>query len=447
MSKSRHKNLVSRRELLKSGFYGSMAMSLAPACTTSRPITTRPNILLITLDTTRADRLGCYGYNRQTSPNLDRLAQESVLYTNAIAPSSWTLPSHTSLFTGKFTSSHGARYDPEGPLKLMSTIHGGEDYRVRGMSENEVTLAMILGSAGYSTAAVVGGPWMTKVFGLNKGFSFYDDADILSINGRIASQVTTSAANWLESTRDDPFFLFLNYYDPHSPYTAPGKFYLAFLPKTDSNAKYDAEILYMDHHIGQLLDKLREWNLYDNTWIIITADHGELLGEHGKIAHGDYLYQEEIHIPLFMKYPLGEVSEQRTDVMVQLTDILPMICQRLDLPVPNNIQGAVPPQSNHPIVAETYPLPITSLDGHWRTIFDGDYKFLWNSSGQHTLFNLKQDPSESTNIADKEPQQAKQMAHRLDQYLASLPQPGAAPASQVVDPETTRALKGLGYLK
>ena len=136
----------------------------------------RPNILLITLDTTRADRLSCYGYERDTSLWLDTLAKESVMYTKAIAPSSWTLPSHASLFTGKFTSSHGARYDPNGPLMLTDAIKGPStwnQYRARSISTNERTLAEILKGVGYTTGAVVGSPWLKRIFGISKGFDYH----------------------------------------------------------------------------------------------------------------------------------------------------------------------------------------------------------------------------------------------------------------------------------
>ena len=130
----------------------------------------RPNVVLITLDTARADHLGCYGYERNTSPNLDRMAAESVLYLDATSTASWTLPAHASLFTGKFTSSHGARYDAEGPLLLTSGIRGPKSwdkYRARGLSPEETTLAQLLGRSEYATGAVIAGPWMKRVFGLD----------------------------------------------------------------------------------------------------------------------------------------------------------------------------------------------------------------------------------------------------------------------------------------
>ena len=455
---------MSRRELLKYGLYSGLAAGLSSSLWLSgcgkQQHAKKPNIILITLDTTRADRLGCYGYRRQTSPNIDKLADESVLYTRAIAPSSWTLPSHASLFTGKFTSSHGARYDPEGPLLLTDAISGPKSwdvYRARGLAQNEVTLAEVLKETGYTTAAVVGGPWLKRIFGLNKGFDYYNDSQISTVNGRLADQVTACALNWLKRTREKKFFLFLNYFDPHGPYSPPEGFALRFLPKGtnfagrkptlgETNALYDAEILYMDHYVGLLLQKLKAENLYNNTLIIVTSDHGELFGEHGKFGHGHYLYQEELHVPLFIKYPAGEVSPKRTDLRLQLTDILPMICERVGITIPGNIQGTSPSQIKHPIIAETYPLPLVSKDGSWQSIFEGDFKFIWNSKDQHMLFNLKDDPEENVNIIGQDSKRTEGMMTQLEQYLAKLPKPGLAVPAGEPDDQTKEALKSLGYV-
>jgi arylsulfatase A-like enzyme len=326
------------------------------------------------------------------------------------------------------------------------------------LAQNEVTLAEVLKETGYTTAAVVGGPWLKRIFGLNKGFDYYNDYQISTVNGRLAGQVTTSALNWLERIREKKFFLFLNYFDPHGPYRPPEGFAFRFLPKDtnfvgrkptlkENNALYDAEILYMDHYIGWLLQKLKVDNLYNNTLIIVTSDHGELFGEHGKFGHGHYLYQEELHVPLFIKYPAGEVSPRRTDLRLQLTDILPMICERVGITIPGNIQGASPSQIKHPIIAETYPLPLISKDGSWKSIFEGDFKFIWNSKEQHMLFNLKDDPEENVNIIGQDSKRTEGMMTQLEQYLAKLPKPGLAVPAGEPDDQTKEALKSLGYVE
>ncbi len=456
---------LTRRELLKYSIYGSLAAGIFPGfwlggCGKKK----RPNIILITLDTTRADHLGCYGYHRQTSPNLDKLAAESVLYTKAVAPASWTLPSHTSLFTGKFTSSHGVQYDPDGPLQLTSPLRSLEElrgYRARGLAQNETTLAEKLKKAGYSTGAIVAGPWLNKIFGLDKGFDYYDDREIAPIKGRLASQVTNTALKWIQEKQGKEFFLFLNYFDPHAPYDPPEGFYCSFLSLSKANellqgkkstteediALYDGEILYMDHYIAKLLEKLKTDNLYEETMIIVTADHGEMFGEHGSFGHGNYLFQEEIHVPLFIKYPGTDVPPARTDSPIQLNDLMAIIFDYLDIRMPKDVQAGIPPKIGHPLLAETYPLPILSQDGHWRAIFDEDFKFMWNSKGNHMLFDIKNDPQEQKNFAAVNPERKNKMLSDLNRYLAKLPEPGPATDGKELDENTKKALKSLGYVE
>ena len=174
---------------------------------------------------------------------------------------------------------------------------------------------------------------------------------------------------------------------------------------------------------------------------------GEVVLQHGQFGHGNYLYQEEIAVPLLVKYPAGEVQAGRSDLSVQPLDILPMILKRLGIPRPPGIQGGLPHDPGHPVVAEVYPLPFSSPNGHWRALLHGNYKFLWNSKGKHQLFNLEVDPGEKRNLIDQEPGRAKSMETYLLKYLASLPPPGAAGPPTPLDEETLRALKSLGYVQ
>ena len=426
-----------------------------------RPALGRPNILLITLDTTRADHLGCYGYARNTSPHLDRLSGQCVVYDRTFSTASWTLPSHAALFTGKFTTSHGARFDPAGPLHLANSIespNGWEKYRARGLSPHETTLADLLARAGYATGAVVGGPWLKKPFGLAKGFQHYDDGDIGTVNGRSADSVTDGALTWLAGLGTGPFFLFLNYFDPHAPYAPPRQYLEPFLGVDDGmdgidpkvrrvNARYDGEILYMDQALGNLFEGLKRKNLWDNTWIIITADHGDILGEHGVFGHGRFLFEVELRVPFMMKHPLGDVSPGRRNTIVQPVDVLPWICDRLDIEAPPGIQGGVPRDRCHPIIAEVYPLTRVSDAGDWRVIVEYPYKFHWNSKGRHQLFHLGRDPYENEDLHSTQTRRSKRMQTTLEQYLASLPPPPAAEGMQAIDEETQRTLKSLGYTR
>lgn len=425
----------------------------------------KPNIILVTLDTTRADHLSCYGYHRTTTPNIDRIAKNSVLYLNAISPSSWTLPAHASLFTGKFPSSHGAMYDPDGPVHLADGIQLSagkanllKKFRARGISENEQTLAEILKHQGYETGAVVSGPWMKKIFGLGKGFNYYDDNEISTLNGKLARQVTQSALDWIETLDKKKFFLFLNYFDPHIPYMAPEGYMEHYLPPnidfshrnpTDEEliALYDAEILYMDHYFGKLVNQLKKLKIYENSLIIITADHGELFGEHGKYRHGKTLYQEEIHIPLIIKWPGNEIQPSEAHERIQLNDIFAIILDHLGLPIPGGTQAGPPPQIAHPVISETYPLEEISNEGHYSALFNDNYKFIWNSKGNHLLFNIKEDPKEEKNLADLLINIKNQQAAYLKSYLKTLPKPGKIHSRIQLDENTKHALKSLGYLK
>lgn len=417
----------------------------------------RPNILLITLDTTRMDRLGAYGYAGHTSSNIDNLARESVVFTRAVSTSSWTLSAHASLFTGRFTASHGARYDPEGPMLLTNAIAGPEGwdrYRARGLGSGTVTLAEILSDAGYVTGAVVGGPWLKTVFGLNRGFESYDERNITTVNGRPATDVTDSALDWIRRNGEHPQFLFLNYFDPHGPYMPPEEFVgrhvmpemLADPGLADlvDQRMYDAEIDYMDHHVGRLLDGLKEMGLYEKTWIIVTADHGELLGEHGKWGHGYYLTEQELRIPLIVKYPFGEEPPRRDSTRVSLVDLLPVVVTRLGLDLPGDIQGTV--DFRHPMVAEVYPLPTPAGEGSWRVLYEDPYKFLWNSLGTHSLYDIERDPAEDVDLSARMSDRAARMSEDLTRYLESLPSPGTSDAESVrVDVETQEQLRSLGY--
>lgn len=421
----------------------------------------RPNILLITLDTTRADRLGCYGYGRPTSPHLDALALISARYTRAYGVTSWTLPSHASIFTGKFPTSHGARYDLEGPLRLSAGIEGSralDQYRARGLGTDETTLAEILRDHGYATGGVIAGPWMMKVFGLGKGFDSWDDDGLDGEKGRLAASVTDAALGFVDAHADGPFFLFLNYFDPHTPYLPPRKSLREVLgdavdPFVDLsreqrvNAMYDAEIRYMDQHIGRLIAGLRERGRFDDTWILVTADHGELLGENGQRGHSKTLTEAEIRIPLLVKEPVADPTGRVVETPIQQVDLFSMILGRLEIASPPGIQGGEPPQLPHPIVAEVNPLPIITRGGSWRAIVSGDYKFAWNSLGRHGLYNIATDPTEAHNLLESEPAVAAELEKLLTGYLAGLPRPGAAGPEQTIDAETLEKLRNLGYVR
>jgi arylsulfatase A-like enzyme len=299
---------------------------------------------------------------------------------------------------------------------------------------------------------------MKQAFGLAQGFDFWDDDQIDSTDGRRADKISDAALRFLERTRG-PLFLFLNYYDPHGPYDAPEPFGRMFLKQgaplsagiprgEELLARYDAEIAYMDHHFGRLLDGLRQRGLYDTALIAVTADHGELLGEHDRLGHGETLSEPELRIPLIVKQPRGHGTPRRSAEPAQLTDVMPTLLDALRLEIPRDLQGGVLPNPRHPIVAEVDPLPELGPAGRWRALYDRDFKLLWNSKGNHQLFDLRRDPGEQQNLFSREGERARRLAMGLEGYLASLPKaPAAAGTARKLDEETQRALRSLGYVR
>jgi arylsulfatase A-like enzyme len=421
----------------------------------------RPNIVVLSLDTTRADRLGVYGYERPTSPALDALARDGAWYERAYTTATWTLPSHASLFTGKYPTTHGARYDAQGPLVLGAEIEGPAAFRqirARGLAPDEQTLAERLRAGGYRTGGVVAGPWLKAVFGLARGFDHWDDAQITSVNGRPAASVTNAAIAWIDAADAQPFFLFLNYFDPHNPFYPPARFVEQVAPPgerpqgearsaRDIAVLYDAEIRSMDFQIGRLLDHLRAKRLYDDALIVAVADHGELFGEQNGQGHGTSLFEPELRIPLIVKPPHGEPPTGRQDALIQISDVFPMLLGRAGVELPAGVQAAFPPPDGRPAFAEVNPLPGFGKRGDWRAVLEGSWKYLESGAGDRLLFDLASDPGETTNVADRHPEVTARLRAALHGWIATLPAPPArsGPAA-AVDAETRQALESLGYL-
>jgi arylsulfatase A-like enzyme len=437
----------------------ALATAATLACRQAEPVA-RPNVLLVTLDTTRADHLGVYGYARPTSPHLDALAREGAWWERAYTTATWTLPAHASLFTGKYPRTHGAQYDAQGPLTLGDVIAGPADFRqlrARGLAPDEATLAALLGAAGYRTGAVVAGPWMKRPFGLDAGFDHYDDARIANANGRPGRDVTDAAIAWLEGgDAKQPFFLFLNYFDAHSPFY-PRRACLEAISEPEERPQgetsdptellllYDAEIRCADEALGRLLAHLRATGRWDATWILVTADHGEHMGEHGESGHGKSLWEVELRVPLVVKPSRGDGPRGAQRELVQISDLYPWILTRVGVAVPAASQAAFPPASR-PAVAEV-DRPQLGARGRWRAIIDGDWKYLENDAGARHLFDLARDPAERRDLAGGDPVRAKAMQERLGSLLDAMPaRRGVGEAAQL-DDDTRRALESLGYVE
>ncbi|HYT89600.1 MAG TPA: sulfatase [Gemmataceae bacterium] len=301
----------------------------------------RPNVVLISLDTLRPDHLGCYGYDKDTSPNLDRFAKQSVVFTNCRAQAPWTLPSHMSLFTSMLPSSNGV--DDIGKV----------------LPPEIPTLPQLLREEGYHTAALVNNGQMKKHWGFGRGFDTWQEFDATKDEGN-CTHITREALAWLKANQASPFFLFLHYYDTHLPYAAPERFRRQMettLSGKDTEtlcsrhntpdrrltdkalladliAAYDAEIAWLDHELGKLLDALPP-----DTLVVIFSDHGEAFGEHGWLLHGATLYEEETRVPLIVRLPEGQRRRPVVDDSTMLMDVAPTILARCGVRVPAAFQG------------------------------------------------------------------------------------------------------------
>lgn len=301
----------------------------------------RPNVLLITLDTMRADHVSCYGYHLRTTPMLDRLAQEGTRFAWAYTAIPLTGPAHVSLFTARYPQEHGSKVNGQ-PL--------ADDPRL-------VTLAEILKRHGYGTAAYVSA-WTLKkrLTRLHPGFELYDQHFSrkyqLFNSYRTAADVTPQAIQWLRNVHREPFFLWVHYFDPHKPYLLRADF--ADLPRAGESAlrnspensemaerirRYDSEVAYMDHYIGKLLGELARLGIGDSTLVIVVGDHGESLGERDYVGHGRHLFESIVRVPLIMRLPglvpAGRVVPQDVSIL----DVMPTVLDLLDIDYPLPLQG------------------------------------------------------------------------------------------------------------
>ncbi len=294
------------------------------------------DVVLVTLDTTRPDRLGCYGNAASPSPNLDRLAREGVIFSSAIATGTTTLPTHASILTGLYSQHHGARAN--------SLYRLGDEQR---------TLAEILSDAGYASGAFVSSFVLDDRFGLAQGFDVYD-AQVGSspthggFAERKAAQTTDAAVRWLRSRGSEPYFLWVHYYDPHTPYDAPGPFRDAYA------TGYDAEIASVDNEFGRLLQAINATKR-QKTWVVVVGDHGEAFGEHGEWSHGYLLQEATLRIPLVMQANPALGRGLHIDTQVSQVDLMPTILSLLGLDTPDGLDGvslARAPDSARALLAE-----------------------------------------------------------------------------------------------
>jgi arylsulfatase A-like enzyme len=391
------------------------------------------HVVLISLDTCRADHLSCYGYAKPTTPHIDALAVQGHLFKHAMSPIPVTLPAHTSMLTGTIPPHHGK--------------HENKDAY---FDPSHVTLAALLKTQGYRTGAFVGAQVLNGRFGLDRGFDTYHDQFARQGQSgpseRRAEAVNRAAFAWLEKQKEDPVFLFLHYYDPHDTYDPPEPF------ATDFKASpYAGEIAYTDHCISQVVDKLKSLNMYESSLIIVTGDHGEMLGEHGETTHMYFIYQSAIKVPLIFKLP-GSRAAHRIDDLASIIDIVPTVCDLVGIDAPAGIQGKtlapyfgdVPPQSEdrylyceslHPTKYEANSL-LGLVSSRWKYI----------QTTRPELYDLQKDPGEQRNLIDTQPQQARSLQDHLALILEQTVRQGKSREDAPLDPDLLKHLRSLGYV-
>ena len=381
---------------------------------------TEGNVLFITLDTVRADRLSCYGYRGIQTPNIDFVAENGVLFENAIASAPLTLPSHTTLLTG-----------------LYPNVHGVRDNSTNRLSHKAVTLAEIMRSHGYETGAVVGSFILDSDLGLDQGFGYYDDEMVSSpvtsgspsrggnsptlkrLSPRPASAVTARAVSWLRKNRDKKFFLWVHYYDAHYPYTPPSPYSVQY-----QNNPYDGEIAFVDENIRSILDELEKRNLYDRTLILVAGDHGESLGEHGEKTHGVFTYESTIRIPFILRYPPVLPGGKRVEAPVTLADVIPTVLDILGIVSPTDFSGVSLMdviQENREEHRYVYSESMFSYFTYgWspiECIRDSRWKYI--RSTEPELYDLSVDPSEVNNLIETKKEVAAGLEEKLNDLTAA----------------------------
>ena len=395
-----------------------------------------PNVLLVTLDTLRADRVGCYG-GKVPTPAIDRLAARGVRFETAIAQVPLTAPSHASILTGTYPQVHGVR-DMGGFV----------------LARDVPTLATVAAGAGYQTAAVVGAAVLNRHYGLDRGFALYSDdmkapagAKALSVVGEVRGEVVTQrAVEWLgKRDRAKPFLLWAHYYDPHFPYNAPEP-YKSRYPK-DS---YGAEIAYTDEQVGKLVDALGAEGIADRTIVALLADHGESLGEHGEFTHGVFLYDSTVRIPLVVagpRIPAGRVVRQQ----VRSIDVMPTIAELIGGEPGGKVQGAslVPAivdgkgvRTNYCYLETLYPK--THLGwSELRAMRTDEWKLV--VAPKPELYRIAADRAEASNVVARNPAEADQLQKKVWE-VAGPPESLGELRPQPMNDERRRELAALGYV-
>ena len=397
----------------------------------------KPSVIFITVDTLRADHLGCYGYTQIQTPNIDQLAHAGARFTQAYTPVPVTLPAHTALFTGAFP---------------MAT--GMHDFSGNKLPANAATLAKVLRDNGYATAAFIGSAVLDSRFGLNQGFDTYfdhfefsrlDEAHLDQMERR-GDLVMDEALRWLKGNPRQPFFLWVHLFDPHDPYTPPEPYASRYRARP-----YDGEIAFDDAQVGRLVAYLKQQALFDKSVIVVAGDHGEGLGEHGERTHGFFIYNSTLHVPLLMKLP-GVAPSVIADE-VSLVDVMPTLLQALKIPVPTSVQGRSllgqvlgrPAAGRSNLYAESY-LPL--LHFRWnqlRSLQSRGMKYI--DAPRPEIYDTRTDAKERQNLYAARQALGHEMRDRLYGLIRRFtPAGGAGTEKELTDPALLERLRSLGYV-
>ena len=453
--------------------------ALLLACGTSGP-SERPNVVLVVLDTHRADVLSSYGNSVQTTPNLDRLASEGMRFERAFSTDFWTLPGHASLFTGQYPSRHGATSETNA---LASEVD---------------TLAEALQRDGYRTGAFVSNPWVSAERGFAQGFDTFEETwkqrPGVAFEDRGGIQLSRQ---WIATRveRREPFLVFLNLNDAHLPYTPnpqvlhrlhPGPRqvdrrghlqtitsmwrHLAGSEPLDATdfeilrELYEAEVAMTDELLGELIANLREQGILDQTLVVVTADHGENLGDHGLIDHSLSFYDSTIRIPLILRYPPRIHPGQVVGELVSLIDVAPTILDACGLPPetlsssghslldPNRVPHAfVVAENDRPLngirlLEAAFPeFDTSTIDRRMRMIRTSRYKLVWSQDGPNEFYDLETDPQELHDLSGAPSQPQAMLLRELENWMSSAGEPDAEPFESR-DPASLERLRALGYI-
>jgi len=396
------------------------------------------NLLVVTLDTLRADHVGSYGYAAARTPRLDALAARGLRFARAATVVPLTLPAHSSLFTGTFPARH-------------AVLDNGGYY----LGEEHETLAEVLKARGFRTGGFISAFVLDSRWGIDQGFErYFDDFDLSRFDKqagmdaiqRPGHETVDEALRWLAAQREPPFFLWVHLYDPHTPYAAPRE-YAAQFPRTLAGA-YDAEIAYADAQLGRLLDALEADGRLGRTVVAVLGDHGEMLGEHGELTHGFFVYDAAVRIPLVVAAP--GLAPRAVPDQVRIVDLMPTLLELLEVPAPAAVQGT----SLLPL-ARGERLNLMALSESWFPRFHygwselqaiQDERFKLIRAPRRELYDLERDPLETADLAASDPRRVETLERALDERLAAAGGGGTPKVPGAVDSETAERLEALGYI-